>query len=94
MNTLLGKHWHHLPSDELIDLLDTDLQQGLDVFETNHRQECFGINLLTSQKGKSQRLRFLPSMKIRACEQPSGGFLSAGLPTAPKSACGITRCSR
>lgn len=59
MDTLLGKHWHHLPTDEVLDLLDTDLQQGLDVFEIKHRQERFGPNALTPKKGKSSLMRFL-----------------------------------
>jgi cation-transporting ATPase F len=59
MNALLGKHWHHLPSDEVLDLLDTAPQQGLDVFEIKHRQERFGFNVLTPQKGKSPLVRFL-----------------------------------
>jgi len=49
MHSLLGKHWHHLPTDEVLDLLDTNIQQGLDVFEVKHRQERFGLNLLTSR---------------------------------------------
>ncbi len=26
MNTLLGKHWHHLPVNEVLDLLDSDIR--------------------------------------------------------------------
>ena len=59
MNSLLGKHWHHLPSDEVLDLLDTDPQRGLDIFEIKHRQERFGLNVLTPKKGKSPLMRFL-----------------------------------
>jgi cation-transporting P-type ATPase F len=59
MNTLLGKHWHHLPASEVLDLLDSDIQQGLDVFEIKHRQERFGFNILTPKKGKSPWMRFL-----------------------------------
>ena len=53
MNSLLGKHWHHLPDDEVLDLLDSDIQQGLDMFEIKHRQEHFGSTCLTPKKGKS-----------------------------------------
>jgi len=43
MQTLLGKHWHHLPVGEVITLLESNLQSGLDVFEVKHRQEhCSG----------------------------------------------------
>jgi Ca2+-transporting ATPase len=59
MNTLLGKHWHHLPANEVLDLLDSDIHQGLDVFEIKHRQERLGFNVLTPKKGKSPWLRFL-----------------------------------
>ncbi len=59
MDTLLGKHWHHLPGDEVLDLLDTNAQQGLDIFEIKHRQERFGLNVLTPKKGKSPFQRFL-----------------------------------
>lgn len=59
MNTLLGKHWHHLGTNEVVDLLDTDIQQGLDIFEIKHRQERFGLNVLTPKKGKSPFVRFL-----------------------------------
>ncbi|MCX7919051.1 MAG: cation-transporting P-type ATPase [bacterium] len=59
METLLGKHWHHLPTQEIIELLDTDPQKGLDLFEVKRRQEHFGPNQLTPRKGKSPILRFL-----------------------------------
>jgi cation-transporting ATPase F len=59
MNTLLGKHWHHLPASKALDLLDSDIHQGLDVFEIKHRQERMGFNVLIPKKGKSPLLRFL-----------------------------------
>jgi cation-transporting P-type ATPase F len=63
MDTLLSEHWHHLPAEEVIDLLDTDPKQGLDIFEIQHRQERFGFNALTPQKGKSPFERFLLQFK-------------------------------
>jgi magnesium-transporting ATPase (P-type) len=59
MNSLLGKHWHHLSKEEVLDLLDSNLQNGLDVFEIKHRRERFGFNVLTPKKGKSPLMRFL-----------------------------------
>jgi Ca2+-transporting ATPase len=59
MQTLLGKHWHHLPVEEVVELLETDQQNGLDIFEIQHRQERFGPNVLTPRKGKSPFKRFL-----------------------------------
>lgn len=59
MQVLLGKHWHHLPEHEVIQLLETNVEVGLDIFETRHRQERFGPNRLTPRKGKSPFVRFL-----------------------------------
>lgn len=59
MDTLLSKHWHHISTEEILDILDSDLQQGLDIFEVKHRQERFGLNVLTPKKGKSPLIRFL-----------------------------------
>jgi len=54
MITLLGKHWHHLPVDEVVSLLDSNERTGLDIFEIKHRQEHFGRNELTPKKGISR----------------------------------------
>ncbi len=59
METLIGKHWHHLPETEILELLETNLEKGLDVFEVKHRQQHFGANVLTPKKGKSPLVRFL-----------------------------------
>jgi len=59
MQSILGKHWHRLPPDEVVTLLDSDSQAGLDTFEIGHRQERFGRNVLTPKRGKSPLVRFL-----------------------------------
>ncbi len=59
MQTLLGHHWHHLPADEVVELLDSQADKGLDLFAVKHRQEHFGPNLITPAKGKSALQRFL-----------------------------------
>ena len=59
MDTLLSKHWHHLPRDEIATLLESDGAKGLDVFEVAHRQTHFGPNRLTLKKGKSPLVLFL-----------------------------------
>jgi cation-transporting ATPase F len=53
MESILGHHWHHLAAREVVDLLDVDADRGLDTFEIGHRQERFGRNVLTPQKGQS-----------------------------------------
>ena len=42
MDTLLDRHWHHLPEDEVLDLLESDRENGLDIFEAEHRRKRFG----------------------------------------------------
>jgi len=59
MDNLIGHHWHYLPDEEVIDLLDGNREEGLDLFEVNHRREQFGYNVLTAKKGKGPLLRFL-----------------------------------
>jgi Ca2+-transporting ATPase len=59
MYTLIGKHLHHLPVDEVIVLLDSDKGKGLDIFEVDKRQKHFGPNAITGKKGKGPLLRFL-----------------------------------
>ena len=59
MDALISKHWHYLPADEIIDLLDSDSGKGLDLFEVDNRQKEFGPNVITGKKGKGPLLRFL-----------------------------------
>lgn len=59
MQTLFEKHWHHLPASQVVELLDSHLEKGLDVFEIKHRHERFGRNVLTPKKGKHPLGRFL-----------------------------------
>jgi Ca2+-transporting ATPase len=59
MDRLIGKHWHHLPSEEVLDLMDSKVQTGLDHFEVEIRQEEFGPNLLSQKKGRGPIVRFL-----------------------------------
>jgi Ca2+-transporting ATPase len=56
---LNDQHWHALPCEEVVDLLETDATDGLGQFAVKHRLEQFGPNTLTPPKGKSALLRFL-----------------------------------
>ncbi len=58
-NSLLEKHWHHLPANEVVELLASDLAHGLTADEAQRRRETFGANLLTPKKGQPAWLRFL-----------------------------------
>ncbi len=59
MDTLLSRHWHHLPQDEIETLLESNASHGLDTFEVSHRQTHFGPNRLTLKKGKNPLVLFL-----------------------------------
>jgi len=59
METLISKHWHHLPTDEVLDLLESDREKGLDLFEIENRQKRFGPNVITAKKGKSPLMLFM-----------------------------------
>ncbi len=37
METILSRHWHHLPEFEVVDLLETDLECGLDLLTVENR---------------------------------------------------------
>jgi len=59
VDTLLSRHWHHLPQDEVTTLLESNAASGLDTFEVAHRQAHFGPNRLTQKKGKNPLILFL-----------------------------------
>ena len=59
MQTLLPKHWHHLPDTEVLALFETDRIRGLDDLEVRQRQQHFGPNVLTKKKGRNPFLLFL-----------------------------------
>ena len=59
MYTIINKHWHHLPENEVLEILETNPQKGLDLFEVQHRQKHFGFNELTLKKRKSSLARFI-----------------------------------
>ena len=56
---LIARHWHHLPIDEVAELLEADREHGLDRFAVEHRLAEFGPNAITAQKGQSRLVRFL-----------------------------------
>jgi len=59
MKPLLDNHWHHLPQEEVLDLLESDPKKGLDRFDLEERQKKFGPNALTERQGHGPLLRFL-----------------------------------
>jgi cation-transporting ATPase F len=59
MDALIAKHWHHLPADEVVDLLESDPAKGLDIFTTENRLEEFGPNMITVKGERGPLVRFL-----------------------------------
>ena len=59
MENLTDKKWHSLSEAELEALLETSPERGLDNSSISRRQEQFGPNRITRQKGKSPLLLFL-----------------------------------
>ena len=62
MQKILGRHWHHMPIQQIQLILETNLTEGLDRFQIQHRQERFGPNAITPQKRKGPFLRFLSQL--------------------------------
>ncbi len=59
MKELIARHWHHLPSAEVLELLEGNRDKGLDRFAVEHRLAEFGKNTISTRKGKGHLLRFL-----------------------------------
>ncbi len=59
MNVELNKLWHALPDAEVVDLLETVPDRGLDSAAVVQRQEQFGLNTITRKKGHSPIVLFL-----------------------------------
>ena len=59
MQTLLGHHWHHLPGEEVLELLESDEKGGLDRFAVEARHEHFGPNVISEKRKQGPLVRFL-----------------------------------
>ncbi len=63
MHELLSKHWYSLPTPEVLEILESDPEKGLDRFEIQHRLKRFGHNRITPRRGTSPLIRFLLQFK-------------------------------
>ncbi|MCA9772525.1 MAG: cation-transporting P-type ATPase [Myxococcales bacterium] len=59
MQTILSRHWHHLRESEVLELLETDFDHGLDLLGVESRKGRFGPNAITQKKGHGPLARFL-----------------------------------
>lgn len=59
MESLVGENFHQLPAEEVLQLLGTDSEKGLDLLEIRSRQERFGPNRIPAAMGQGPLMRFL-----------------------------------
>ncbi|MEQ9408089.1 MAG: cation-transporting P-type ATPase [Fuerstiella sp.] len=59
METLIERLWHHTPAGEVVELLTSDDDNGLDRFEVEARQRHFGPNAIPVHSGPGPLIRFL-----------------------------------
>ena len=59
MELLVGDNVHELPADDLLRLLGTDAEKGLDILELRARQARFGPNVIPTARGHGPWMRFL-----------------------------------
>ncbi len=59
MDLLIGDNLHQLPAEDVLHLLGTDAEKGLDILELQARQARFGPNLIPAARGHGPWLRFL-----------------------------------
>ncbi|THB68743.1 MAG: cation-transporting P-type ATPase [Desulfovibrio sp.] len=58
MEQLLKKHWHHLSTEQVTEILGVDPEFGLDRFEREQRKERIGPNSITTKPEQTSLKRF------------------------------------
>ena len=64
METLIERLWHHTSGDDVVQLLTTDLRNGLDRFEIDRRQQHFGANAIPLRRGPGPLIRFSRTISV------------------------------
>ena len=59
MEFLPETHLHQVGADEVVTLLDSDAQKGLDLFEVESRKQRFGPNAIPVRSGHGPLITFL-----------------------------------
>ena len=59
MDVPMGENLHRLPAEDVLRLLGTDAEKGLDILELRARQAQFGPNLIPAARGHGPWVRFL-----------------------------------
>ncbi|MEA1891840.1 MAG: cation-transporting P-type ATPase [Campylobacterota bacterium] len=58
MHHLIGQSWHSLDSDEVVELFESNAEDGLGPLSIKHREEFFGKNELKEKKQDSKLKKF------------------------------------
>ena len=53
------QYWHHLSTDEVLDLFKTRRDSGIELSDVESRREEFGFNVITAKKGHGPFVRFM-----------------------------------
>jgi cation-transporting P-type ATPase F len=59
MQRIVDEHAHHLPAEQVLEILGVDPRKGLDRFEVEARRQRCGPNVLSERKGRSPLVRLL-----------------------------------
>ena len=86
-NPLPPPNWHHVPADEVLQVLQVDLATGLDEPEVQRRRQEFGPNQVTARRGTPVWRRFLhqfhqPLVYILVLAAGVTGFLGEWVDTS------------
>jgi len=58
MQHLLGQNWHSIDSDKILEIFESDANDGLGPLSIKHREEYFGKNKLKEKKQDSKLKKF------------------------------------
>lgn len=58
MQHLIGQNWHSIDTDEIIQIFESDKDDGLGPLSIKHREEFFGKNILKEKKPESKLKKF------------------------------------
>ncbi|MFT5659900.1 MAG: cation-transporting ATPase F [Sulfurimonas sp.] len=59
MQHLMGQSWHSIQPEEIVELLESDMSDGLGPLSIKHREEFFGKNTLKETKQDSKLKKFI-----------------------------------
>jgi len=58
MHHLIEQNWHSISSDEIVEVLQSDINDGLGPLSVKHKEEFFGKNILENKKDNSLLEKF------------------------------------